>query len=177
MSMGCWTAAKMVPPDDTGKTAPLADADYIHIFLGVEDIHQNLIAHLGSAAIAGFTLRSFFRRLRCGFSRRIFHGNLTYELHRRQVVLGKVTLHRHSHVLAFYRQLHQADLGSFVAVLRGPLKLRNHAWPSLQHRDRVNLTLVVKELRHADFFTKYSVDHCFLSSSFLQSSSLVAPSL
>ena len=68
--MGCWTAAKMVPPNDPGKTTPLADADYIHIFLGVEDVHQNLIAHLRSAAVAGFTLCMLFLCLRCGFSRR-----------------------------------------------------------------------------------------------------------
>src|SRR5271167_4518886 len=63
-------------------------------------------------------------------------------------------------------ELHQPDLGGVVAVLGDRLALRYKARARLQHRDRVNVTLVIEELRHADFLAENSVDcHCLVLNS------------
>src|SRR5271168_2681273 len=69
-------------------------------------------------------------------------------------------------------EIHQPDLGGVVAVLGDRLALRDKARARLQHRDRVNVTLVIEELRHADFLAENSVDcHCC----FLNSASSLLP--
>jgi len=41
---------------------------------------------------------------------------------------------------------------ALVTIFVIALDLRDHAWPGLKDGDRMNVTLVVKHLRHADFF-------------------------
>src|SRR6266700_1341139 len=80
-------------------------------------------------------------------------------------MLGKMSLHGLGHVLAF-DELNQTDLRGFITIFGGALDLRDHARPRLQYGDRVNVTLVVVNLGHADFFSEYSVNHYVVSSSF-----------
>ena len=55
-------------------------------------------------------------------------------------------------------ELDQADLRRLVSVFRGRLVLRDHARTSLQHGDRANIALRVKQLRHPDFLAENSRD-------------------
>src|SRR6185312_13472253 len=158
-----WTAAEMMAPHDAGKTASLADTDHVNVAFAVENIHQHLVADLHRAvaacrrAVAAFS--RLFRRCRCSF-RSAFHRDFAHKFHWRQVVLGEMTLHRLADVLAL-DELHQPDLRSFVSIFVRALELRDYARPRLQNRDRVDFTPVIEDLRHADFFTENSVNHCF----------------
>ena len=62
-SMRCAAAAKMMPLHKAGKPAPLAGSDDVHQFVGVEDIHHDLVARIGTPL-----------RLRYGISRRMRTG-------------------------------------------------------------------------------------------------------
>src|SRR5260221_14574005 len=133
-----------------GKAASLAHANYIHEFFVGENIHQNFSADFESVAI---TRCSFaFRRLRFSCRRfgTVLHGDFAHELYRWQVMLAEMSLHGLGYILALH-ELHQADLRGFIAIFVVALDLRDHAWASLKDGDRMNVTLVVKHLRHADF--------------------------
>src|SRR5690349_2991101 len=51
-----------------------------------------------------------------------------------------------------------ANLCGIVAIFIDRLALGHNAGAGLQHRDRVNVTLVIEQLRHADFFPQNSTD-------------------
>ncbi len=74
---------------------------------------------------------------------------------RRQIVLREVALHRLGQTRLLH-ELNQTDLSGVVAVFRHRLTLCDNAGTGLQHRDRVNITLVIEQLRHADFSTQNS---------------------
>src|ERR1044071_9081590 len=125
--MGRRSTAEMMPANYSSKTAPFADPGDIDILLTTENIHQNLGAHLETAAVARLCLPPL--ALRClGHT---LDRNFANELNRRQIVFGKVPLHRLGHVLPF-DELHQPDLCGIVAVLTGTLDLREHTGAGLQ---------------------------------------------
>jgi hypothetical protein len=72
-------------------------------------------------------------------------------------VLAEVSLHRLCEP-RFLHELDQAYLHRLVALARRRLLLRDDARASLQHRDRADVTLVIKQLRHADLFSDNAVD-------------------
>ena len=63
-----------------------------------------------------------------------------------------MALHRLRDALAFH-ELDETNLNRVVSVTGSVLALGDHARTSLQHRDRANLTPIIEELRHADFFS------------------------
>ena len=137
---------------------PLLVRNHVHKLLAVENVDQHLVANLGAVLAVA-----------------VDHDrHLAQEAHRRQVVLGEVSLHRLGQPRLLH-ELHQPDLGGIVAVLGDRLALGHDAGASLQHRDRVNITLVIEELRHADFLAENSVDCHFLSSTPLPVPELLAP--
>ncbi len=139
--MGSRTAGELVALDYARKAASLAGARDVHELRTVEQIDQNLIADL-HAPIGAF---------------RIFHhGNFLHELHRGKIVLFEVALHRLGQARVL-DELDQTDLGGVVAVRQSGLELGNDTGTGLQHRDRANITLVVKQLRHAHFPAENSV--------------------
>jgi hypothetical protein len=147
--VGSGAAAEVMALYDAGKATSLAHANHVDkLFIG-ENIHQHLAADFQTVAVRRGCFA--FRRLRFSRSgfRAVEHRNFTHELYRRQIVLAKVSLHGLAYVLAF-DELHQADLRGFIAFFVVALDLRDHAWPGLQDGDRMNVTLVVKHLRHAD---------------------------
>ena len=112
-------------------------------FSSVEDVDQNAIASLDANRL--------FAVGRLGDLERDFLDHADG----RNVRLGEVA----GHGLVDLRGLDEvdvADLGGVVAVLRERLELGDHAGTSLQHGDRVNISLVIEDLRHADFFSENS---------------------
>jgi hypothetical protein len=80
---------------------------------------------------------------------------LTNLLHRRRIRLGKVASQRLGYASRL-DELDQPDLRGLVAIPGSGLQLRDHTRPSLQNGDRVYITLLIEDLRHADFFTQNS---------------------
>src|SRR5262249_30700982 len=161
VSVGCRAAAEMMTPYHTGKSSAFAHAGDIDIALAIEDVDQNLgsnfqfaraVARCGFSLPFGRLLRGCFRLFAaltvCGY----FQRNLADELHRWQIMLGKMSLHRLADVLTLH-ELDQPDLRGFVTFFRSALELRDHARPGLKHRNRMHIALVVIDLGHADFFT------------------------
>ena len=129
------TAGELVALDYAGKAAALAGARDIDKLGPVEQIDQDLVAHLHAPVGARFVLH---------------HVNFLHELHRGKIVLLEVALHRLGQARVLH-ELHQPDLGGVIAVPGRALQLRNHAGAGLQHGDRANVALVVEQLRHAHF--------------------------
>src|ERR1700743_49863 len=159
MSVCARTAAEMMPFYYAGKTAAFAHADHVNKLFTVENVHQNFCADFDSVAIAG-RFAAFRRLFSCSGFGAIHHCDFAHELYRRQIMLAEVSLHGLGYILAFYK-LNQANLRGFITVFIVALNLRNYAWSGLQNRDRVNFTVVIKDLRHADFFAQNSVNHFF----------------
>src|SRR5271165_1671748 len=130
---------------DAREPAALAGGNHIHKLFAFEDIHQHLVASLG--AVLSFAVNH--------------DGHLAQETHRRQTILSEMSLHRLRQP-GFLYELNQSDLCGVVAVLGYGLALSNHAWAGLQHRDWVNITLVIEELRHANLLAENSTDCHFL---------------
>src|SRR5450432_3066307 len=150
------TTRKMMPPHNAGEATSFADADYIDEFLAVKNINQNAVAGLDVAVGSGL---GFFVNLDWHFARK---------LDRRQVVLSEMPLHRLGKT-RFLHEFNQANLRGRVAVFGLGLVLRDDARASLQNRRRMNVTLVIEELRHADFFSENSSYFChFPFSPFIQ---------
>ena len=63
-----------------------------------------------------------------------------------------------------FHEFHQADLGGNISIAGGRFLLGHHARSRLQHRRRMHIALLIKELRHADFFTENSCYLCHNSS-------------
>src|SRR3954447_5537210 len=150
MSVRSGAATEMMPFYHAGKSASFADTDHINKLFISENIHQNLAAHFQAITIRRGCFAFCGLRFRCGGFGSVLHGNFAHELYRRQIVLAEVSLHGLAYVLAF-DELDQADLRSFITFFIVALDLRDHAWAGLQDGDRVNVTLVVKHLSHADF--------------------------
>src|SRR4030095_15746266 len=71
---------EMVTLDDTGEAATLADPDDVDEPFALKRIHQYAISNLHRAVCLGLLFG--------------FDWHLAHELHRRQIVLGKVSAHR-----------------------------------------------------------------------------------
>src|SRR5689334_14374720 len=138
-----------MPLYDTLKPAPLADTNDIDESFAVENLDQDAIANLHRAIAIGraFNLERHF----------------AHELHRRKIVFREMSLGRLGQPRLFHK-LDQANLGGLVPVLGGRLVLRHHARTSLQHRDRADVALRVKQLRHADLLAQNA---CYLRCHFL----------
>src|SRR5271166_448171 len=121
--------------------ASFAGGNHVHKLIAFENVHQHLVASLGAVLTLAVN----------------HDGYLAQETHWRQTVLGEMSLHRLRQP-GLLDELNQSDLSGIVAVLGCRLALRHHAWAGLQHRDRVNITLVIEELRHANFLAENSVD-------------------
>ena len=117
---------------DAREPAPLANAHDVDKAVAFENIHQHALADLDAVRLSTLC-GSFFN----------IDGDFTEELHRREIVLGKVTAHRLRESL-FFDELHQSDLRRLVAVAGRSLVLRNHAGTGLQHCRRTDLALRVK---------------------------------
>src|SRR5215471_20880463 len=97
MSRG--TTTEMVAAYNAGKPASFAHAGYIDVTLTVEDIDQHLVADFRCSVAAGFRLAFCCFRARLdagavfGFDGGGFDCDFAHELHRRQVVLVKMSLH------------------------------------------------------------------------------------
>src|SRR5262249_22724262 len=144
MSMGRRAAAEVMTPYHTGKSPAFAHAGDIDVALAIEDVDQNLASNFQFAravAACGFSLalwrlvrgccRLFVGLTVCGY----FQSHFADKLHRRQIMLGKMSLHGLADVLTFH-ELHQPDLRGFVTVLWRALELRDRARPGLKHRNR-----------------------------------------
>src|SRR6201996_8450474 len=141
------------------KTAALRGADHINELRLAEDLDRDAIAGLSALIFVA--------------ARHRLELNFLHQLDGRHVRLRKVSGHRLVH-LARLHELHQADLRGIIAVLGLCLELRDHARSNLQHRDRMNLTAIVEDLRHADLLSKNSCNcHLSLSSSCFVSRSTV----
>src|SRR6185437_3610925 len=90
--------------------------------------------------------------------------NFLHELHRWQIMLGEVPLHRLGNPRTLH-ELDQSDLHGVVAVAGRALALRNYARSSLQHGNGTHLSALVKNLRHADFSSQNSRNHFVTNSS------------
>src|SRR5215813_3746515 len=129
---------------DTRETTSLAHTDDVHKAVAFEDVHEHALSDFEAVrfcTVAG----TFFH----------FEGNFTEELHGREIVLGKVALHRLGQTL-FLHELDQSDLRRLVAVTRRSFMLRNDARSGLQYGCRANLAPRIKQLRHADFLSQNS---------------------
>src|ERR1039458_546417 len=135
---------KLVALHHARETTALAGRNHIHEFVAVENVHQNFVADLGAILIVGID----------------DDWHLTQEAHRRKVVLGEVALHRLRQPRLLH-ELHQPDLSRVVAIFGYRLALRHKAGTGLQHVDRVDITLVIEELRHANLLAQNST-HCHL---------------
>ena len=133
------TAVKMMPLHHSSKPASLAGSDHVHKALAFKNVDHHAIACFDTAIALGLSLVNL-------------NGNFTQELHRRQIVLGEMSLHRFGHA-RFLHELNQAKLGGFVSIFSAGLRLRHHARTSLQNRCRTHLALRIEELRHPDFLS------------------------
>src|ERR1035437_5582216 len=145
------TASKMMATNHTGEPTALRGAAYVDkLFIG-EDVDHNPVARLHRGIVA--FLGSLDR-------------DLLHHADGRHVRLGKMARHRLVHLRSL-DEVHIADLGGVVAILRLRLQLRDDAGAGLQYGHRVNVAAVVEKLGHADLLAEYSC-HChllFLSSS------------
>src|SRR3954447_4188934 len=101
VSVGAGAAAEFVPLDYAGEAASLAGAGDIDELFVLEDVDQNFVADFGAVRF-----RSGFLILLAGFG---FDRDFADELHRRQIVLAEVTLHRACEP-RFLHELDQTDL-------------------------------------------------------------------
>src|SRR5437667_2190211 len=134
----------MMPLDYALKSFSLADADDVHEFLAIENIHQHAITR-------------FYRSIGLRFVVDL-NRHFADELHRRQIILRQVPAHglRESRLL---HEFNQANLRAVVSIFRLRLVLRDHTGASLQHRRRMHLAPRIEELCHPDFFSQNS---CYL---------------
>src|ERR1700680_4962478 len=146
----------MMPPNDAGKTTPLADTDDVHKFFAVEDVDQHAIASFHQPVAIALGL--FFD----------LDWNLAHKLDGRQIILAQVCASRLGQSRLFH-ELDQTNLSGNISILGLRLMLRDHAGPSLQHGRGMNVALVVEELRHANFLAQDSSYLCHFSSSPLTS--------
>src|SRR5215469_8306697 len=137
----------MMSLDDAREPSALADAHDIHEALAVENIDEHTLADFQAVRLCVFAGLFFY-----------FQRNFTEELHRREIVLGKVPLHRLGEFL-FFHELDQPDLGRFISVASGSFMLGSHARAGLQYGRRANLAPRIEQLRHADLFPENS---CYL---------------
>src|SRR3954468_15942064 len=114
MSMSAGAAAELVALDHAGEAASLAGAGDVDELLILEDVDQNFVADFGAVRFRG----GFFRLL----ARFGFYTDFADELHRRQIVLAEVTLHRAGQT-RFLHEFDQSDLRGFVSVARHRLAL------------------------------------------------------
>src|SRR5579862_1910744 len=141
------TAAEMMPLHYARETPAFADADDIHKALAVENVDQDTLADFQAVGLSAF-FGLFFD----------FERNFAEELHRWEIVFGKVALHRLGEFL-FFHELDQSDLGRLISVASRGLVLRDHARTGLQHGRRADFALRIEQLRHADLFSENS---CYL---------------
>src|SRR5438445_10388484 len=100
----------------TLKSFSLADADHVHKFLAVENIHKHAVASLY-----------------CSISLRFFvdlYRNFAHELDRGQIILRQVPTHRLRKTRFLY-EFNQSDLRGVVSVLGLRLVLSNYTRPRL----------------------------------------------
>src|SRR5882724_5966445 len=142
-----FAAAEMMPLHYARKTAALAHANHVDLVLGLELIHQHLVAGLGIAIAR--TQRE-----------------LPQVAHASHPGLLEVARFRLVDAL-FLDVLHQAKLHRIIAVGSGRLALHYHARTSLQQGDRDYLSIRPEDLGHADFFAKNTCAH--ISKSFCNS--------
>jgi hypothetical protein len=129
----------MVALHHAGESFALADANHVHLVLGLELIHQHLVAGF-EIVIAGAQreLPHKLGALHAGFLQ--VAGD------------GLVDALR-------FDKLHQTQLNGVVAVGGGRLALHHHARTRLQQRHRDSLTVGPEHLRHTDLFAKDSWTH------------------
>ena len=138
-SRATFAAAEVMPLDDARETAALADADHVHLLVGLELIDQHLVARL-EVVVAGpqpklprnFTpsTPAFFR---CPVAGLLMRAGLMNSI--------KPELHR------------------VVTVARRRLALDHHARTSLQQRHRHHLPVRPEDLCHTDLSAKNSWGH------------------
>src|SRR5437868_4569571 len=143
-------AAEMVPAHNARESSTLAGSGHVDELLVLEDIDQNFVTDLDLTV--RFRRRILASRLLLARFYGSRNGDFLHEFHGRQIVLSEVSLHRLGNALAFY-EFDEPNLDRVVSVTRRILALRNHARTGLQNGDRANLTSVIEELRHADFFS------------------------
>src|SRR5256885_3683919 len=130
----------MMTPYNAGETTSLADADDVHEFFAIENVHQHSFSDFYSAVSLSF------------FASFNFDRDLTHEFHWRQVVFAQMTQRRLSQTRLF-NKLDQSDLGGIVSIAGLRFMLSNHAGARLQDSRRMDVALVVEELCHTDFFS------------------------
>src|SRR6185369_14477957 len=138
-SVRAFAAAEMMPLDDAGEPAALADADDVHLVPGLELVHQHLVAGL---QIAGAAVEAKFAN-----ELRSLHPGLLQMPRRRLVDAGRLD------------EFEQAELHRVVAVGGGRLALHHHARSGLEQSDRNHLPVRPEYLRHADLSSKNSWTH------------------
>src|SRR5580704_336457 len=140
------TATEVPPLDAALKAFAFADPGNIHQLANFEVIHQNSIPWLG-------------------FILRIGNSKFADISQRSDTSLLEVPGHRFVHPLRL-DELDQSQLHCVVAIFVFRPPLHYHARAGLQHGARNRRAVFGEYLRHAKFYSEYSVDRHFVRSFF-----------
>src|SRR5579859_3848326 len=132
-------STEMMPLDHAGESSPLADPLHVHHVLGLELIHQHLVAGLQIAVAAV--------ELELADELRAFDPGLLEMPGGRLIDARRLD------------ELEQPQLDRVVAIGGRRLALHHHARPRLEQSDRNHLPVRPENLRHPDLFAKNSWTH------------------
>src|SRR5215467_13948535 len=132
--VGCPATAEVMAFDQPGKAVPFTGADNVNEFVRVENIDHNLVAGIRDTVSAD---ASFAK-----------HPN------RSGVVTGflEVAGHRLVHALRLHK-LDETKLHCVIAVVGHGFFLDDNAGAGLNHSYRDDRSVVLQQLRHADFLS------------------------
>src|SRR5262249_16138031 len=126
-------AAEMMALHKSGKPTPFASSHDVDKFVPVEDVDHDLIARI-CAALA-------------------LNPNLTHKCGWCDFGLFEMPLHWFGDTFRFHKR-DVSKLHGIVAVLLFRLSLADNAGPRLNHGNGNNGSVIVQQLRHADFLTQ-----------------------
>src|SRR5262249_21469156 len=132
-------AAEVMALHQASESAALAHPDHINLVLGLELIHQNLIA--GLQIVIARTEPELAQELRT------FHTGLLQMSGGRLVDALRLD------------ELDQSELDRVVAISGRRLTLDHHTWTGLEQRHRHDLPIRPEHLRHSNLFTQNAWSH------------------
>src|SRR5262245_56551527 len=131
--MSSAATAEMVPLNEPGKSTSLACSDDVHSFIRRKDIDHHLVARIGSL-------------IAC-------HCHLADKTGGRNIRFFEVAGHGLVHA-AGLQEFHEPELDSVIAVFLLRLFLNHYAGARLDHCDGHDSSVVLQQLRHAEFLSK-----------------------
>src|SRR5438552_418364 len=137
-AVGGTAAAEMMPLHKSGKPTPFASSNDVDKFVPIEDVDHDLIAWI-CAVLA-------------------LNPDLAHEPGRCDVGLFEMSRHRFRDAFRFHK-LDESKLHGIVAVLLFRLSLDDNAGTRLNHGNGNNGSVIVQQLRHADFLPQYPRNH------------------